>query len=1118
MNRTTTIITGLVLIALLATSLVVAEEQQSTPSNRADAEQRTPPNTRRELDALLQAARHDLAQGNFDAAEAKVLLAESSTFRYPRLHFGDTPARLRRDFDAAATKRAQLPSPSYLSQDASYYAEPATAGPAAVSNPFTAKGAGNHDIGAQLAAMSAPATSPAAEPSADGKSARELSDEALIAARQALIVGDRNRAEQELAEARALGVAYEPGSDNPQLVAEAIGKLQQIEQLRTSGDLPAWKQAYAPFLVEQASALIGWNDLQTAQRAANEARGLGADFSTASVTPEDVLGRIAELSEGTTDSTPAPAPQPRGPSLAAAKAETLRLLTKARDALAAGDLTRAEQLAGKASLLNVAEPQFGPGEDSPARLAADLQRAAVQDNNVETVAAELSLGPMSNDQSISQDGPSPLPLPAVDADYVAQRQEALPVPVGEAYQLIQDGESALRAGDRSKALELFRAAFEQKDKLDLVVQQRLQSHLQMLQARPVGAAPTAGDTGFLSAAGDSQNVLARQVFLDVTRSQTEASRIRQSDPYRSREILEEARDVVEASGLDEATKNQLLARLNLSVEATNKYISDHKAELDLDAANQAVLDENKRREELRVQVGQEVAELVDQFNKLIDEHRDAEAEVVAKKLYEMAPDELVAKQVWLQAKMIRRQRQSDEINALSEEGVATALLDGRRTAAEATVGITRDYHIDGKIWKDIQSRRGSSDGASRRSARELEIQEKLKTNVLPKYDEMPLAAVIDALGELAGVNMHLDPRGLSQEGVRSDTPVSLNLNSEIQLKSALQLILEPLHLTWQIKDEVVKITSEQIRDGDVFTRVYNVADLVIPIPNFVPSSNIGLQGLIEDAYRSMGYGTGVAAPGPISLVHGRRPGQETAAIGENVLANPMAGAGGFGAGGGTGGNPFPTMGAGGPGGAAAADFDSLIDLIVSTVEYETLDGERDRRRRNPTLPHQPEPGHQPDPARPRADCRDLLEQLRRLQDLQVTIEVRFIRLTDSLLRADWRGLRFQHRGRHLSSRPRLACRGLSDAWSQLRAGPVRALPSVSTIANWPGRILPELHGRSRHSLPQRVSFGLATQPQFGTPTDVASFGFSVLSDIEAYFLIECVAGRSVVRMCCRRLR
>ena len=76
--------------------------------------------------------------------------------------------------------------------------------------------------------------------------------------------------------------------------------------------------------------------------------------------------------------------------------------------------------------------------------------------------------------------------------------------------------------------------------------------------------------------------------------------------------------------------------------------------------------------------------------------------------------------------------------------------------------------------------------------------------------------MVDGLSQLAGVNIHLDPRGLSQEGVRSDTPVTLNLPQEISLKSALTLILEPLHLTYTIKDEVLKITSEQIRDGDVY--------------------------------------------------------------------------------------------------------------------------------------------------------------------------------------------------------------------------------------------------------------------------------------------------------------
>ena len=111
----------------------------------------------------------------------------------------------------------------------------------------------------------------------------------------------------------------------------------------------------------------------------------------------------------------------------------------------------------------------------------------------------------------------------------------------------------------------------------------------------------------------------------------------------------------------------------------------------------------------------------------------------------------------------------------------------------------------GPSWDDlIKNRRGSSEYGTQRTEREIEIQRKLKTPVLPRYTEMPLSEVISALSEISGINIHLDPRGLSQEGVRSDTQVSLDLPQEVSLESALTLILEPLHLTYVVKNEVLK--------------------------------------------------------------------------------------------------------------------------------------------------------------------------------------------------------------------------------------------------------------------------------------------------------------------------
>ena len=127
----------------------------------------------------------------------------------------------------------------------------------------------------------------------------------------------------------------------------------------------------------------------------------------------------------------------------------------------------------------------------------------------------------------------------------------------------------------------------------------------------------------------------------------------------------------------------------------------------------------------------------------------------------------------------------------------------------------------------------------------------------------------------------------------------------------------------------LKITSEQISDGELVTRTYNVADLVVPIPNFVPSSSMGLTGLLEEAYQALPVGVGShSGDGPVVVMSGNQPGAPGGAVGANIMPQQIGGGGG---------NTNIPMGVmpGSPGGAANADFDSLIDLIVSTVEYDS---------------------------------------------------------------------------------------------------------------------------------------------------------------------------------------
>jgi general secretion pathway protein D len=124
---------------------------------------------------------------------------------------------------------------------------------------------------------------------------------------------------------------------------------------------------------------------------------------------------------------------------------------------------------------------------------------------------------------------------------------------------------------------------------------------------------------------------------------------------------------------------------------------------------------------------------------------------------------------------------------------------------------------------------------------------------------------------------------------------------------------------------------------------------------------------------------------------------------------------------------------------------------------------------------------------------DLLGQLRRNQDLQVTIEVRFITLNDNFFERI--GVDFQFNitneapndPRALSPSNKKEIVGLEPP-----AGGAASFPNYTTDLGF--------------DIPFRQSsFNLAT-PQFGQPVEVARFGFAILSDLEAFLLVNAAQG------------
>ena len=117
------------------------------------------------------------------------------------------------------------------------------------------------------------------------------------------------------------------------------------------------------------------------------------------------------------------------------------------------------------------------------------------------------------------------------------------------------------------------------------------------------------------------------------------------------------------------------------------------------------------------------------------------------------------------------------------------------------------------------------------------------------FDKTPLSDVMTRLQELSGVNFHVNYTALQTSGVDKTTPVTLRAN-DITVAKALDLITEELSggkgkydsVYWVVDDGMVKVTTGTALDTTVQTRVYDVGDLLMGVPNMEgPRLNLSMQ-------------------------------------------------------------------------------------------------------------------------------------------------------------------------------------------------------------------------------------------------------------------------------------
>ena len=102
-------------------------------------------------------------------------------------------------------------------------------------------------------------------------------------------------------------------------------------------------------------------------------------------------------------------------------------------------------------------------------------------------------------------------------------------------------------------------------------------------------------------------------------------------------LLQQERAKIEAAGLEPNYRDMLLRNCDRNIAFVQEYIAKVGPSLELKEANNNVRQEISRGQQEKLDRQQKIHDLVDDFNRLMDQDRFPEAEVVAKRAAGIGP-------------------------------------------------------------------------------------------------------------------------------------------------------------------------------------------------------------------------------------------------------------------------------------------------------------------------------------------------------------------------------------------------------------------------------------------------------------------------------------------------
>ena len=351
------------------------------------------------------------------------------------------------------------------------------------------------------------------------------------------------------------------------------------------------------------------------------------------------------------------------------------------------------------------------------------------------------------------------------------------------------------------------------------------------------------ESGELQSEVIAQDVATQRARFQVQDEIGKARQVMANNPEEAIEILMAVQSQLSIKGLPPEDLDTLTKQVQSSIreaksraEALAIKKAEDRTRLMEMRERQIALDNAKTEE-------QNIQQMMRRFDSLMEEgkYRDAEESAAAAVLAK-DPDNQAAIAGTLTARHRGYEEQNRRVNILRQKGFVDAFYQ----AELGSVPFPDDPPVvypDSEVWKRLTEKRVekySSMDLAQQSAVDKKLMDSLKEETSISAFDTPLTEVVDKLKSQHGIEIQLDKTALEEESIDAEMPITLDVHG-ISLAAALRLMLTSNQMMYVIEDEVIKITTQTKAEESLSTRVYPVADLVIPIQN-LPPMNGGMGG------------------------------------------------------------------------------------------------------------------------------------------------------------------------------------------------------------------------------------------------------------------------------------